>query len=723
MATSFDALFAPRSVALVGASDRPNSVGNVTLKNLRSGFSGALYLVNPAHDAVGGARAYRDVMQLPQTPDLAIVATPPAQVSGVVAQLAQRGTAAAVVITAGFGELGERGAQMQREMVAAAKSMRIVGPNCVGVISPAAALNASFAHIAPEPGGIAFFSQSGALVTAVLDWAVPRGIGFSRVVSLGDMADLDFTDMLAFAAGDPATHSILLYVESIVDGRRFVEAARAAAAGKPVIVLKAGRSSVGAHAAHSHTGALSGSDRAYEAAFRRAGLLRVDTMPEMFDAVETLQFAKPQEGGRIAIVTNGGGLGVLSVDALAARGGTLATLAPETIAALDRVLPATWSRGNPVDIIGDAGPERYANALRLLLADGANDAVLVLNCPVALADSSEVARAVIETIRKEAPARNVFAAWVGEHAARPARDLFRQARLPCYETPDDAADAIVHCVAYHQAAQTASEPQPPPAPRNAHYVTLETILSAASQRGARWLEPADVDAFMNAYGIPIVQTRYPADADAVAEAARELGGAVAVKVRSPEVTHKSDAGGVALNVRGADAAREAARTIQERIRAAFPAARIEGFTVQPMIERPGAIELIAGINVDRTFGPMVLFGRGGTAVEIIDDTSLELAPLDERLARAQIARTRVARVLAGYRNQPGVDVDAVARVLVALGALALAHPSVRELDINPLLADQRGVIALDVRIGLPESFSPQADNSGNERLGAAAHGI
>src|SRR5579862_9544168 len=397
---NFDKLFRPASVALIGASERPGSVGAVVLRNLRrAGFKGELLLVNPHHQTIDGMPVYRDIASLPRSPDLAVIATPPDTVPGLVAQLGARGTKTAVIITAGFGELGAAGRALQQATLDAARPhlLRLVGPNCVGIMAPRIGLDASFSHLSPPAGDIAFVSQSGAMITAMLDWAAPRGIGFSHVVSLGDMADVDFSDMLDYLAADGGTRAILLYIEGITNGRKFMSAARAAARTKPVLVLKAGHSAAGAKAAHSHTGALAGSDAVYNAAIARAGMLQVATMAELFEATETLALTREQKGDRLAIVSNGGGAGVLATDALASQGATLAPLAPETIVALDGVLPPTWSRGNPVDIISDAPGARYAGALETVLSDGGVDAVLVLNCPTALASADEAAQAVIDT--------------------------------------------------------------------------------------------------------------------------------------------------------------------------------------------------------------------------------------------------------------------------------------------------------------------------------------
>jgi acetyltransferase len=696
----FDRLFAPRTVAMVGATDRAGSVGAVTIANLRNrDFDGVLYLVNPKHAAIGGTPCFPDVEHLPDVPDVAVIATPPDQVASVIRQLGAKGGRAAVVLTAGFGEMGERGRAMQREIAetAAAQSVRIIGPNCVGIMNPAAGLNASFAHLAPARGDVAFVSQSGALITAVLDWAKPHNIGFSKVVSLGDMADVDFGDILEYLSVDAATRAILLYVEGFADGAKFMAAARAAAAHKPVIVIKVGRHAEAAKAAHSHTGALAGADVVYDAAFRRAGMLRVATLPGMFDAVETLGRTGEQRGNRLTILTNGGGPGVLATDALISAGGVLAQLAPDTIAQLNALLPPTWSHGNPVDMIGDAGAKEYHATLDILLRDSNSDAILVLNCPTALSDPSEAARAVIDALAARASKINVLTSWLGEYSAAPARALFDAARIPTYETPDDAIDGLMCRVRFgHSQAVLAEQP----VPRAFTGGEVERVLADALAADRRWLDTDAVSLILGAYGIPVVPSRTVADAQAAAAAARELGVPVALKLRSPDITHKSDVGAVALNLNGGDAVREEALAMLQRVRAARPDARIEGFFVQSMVNRPRAIELIAGVTVDAVFGPIVLFGRGGTAVEVIADTSLELVPLNPALARLQMQRTRVWKMLQAYRGQAAADVDAIADVLVALGDMVIAHPQIAELDINPLLADDRGVLALDVRIAV-----------------------
>ena len=702
---NLDKVFKPRAIAFVGATPKPHTVGAMLLKNLQeAGFQGQLMLVNPHYKEIAGLRVYPDVASLPAVPDLAVIATPPSVVPGLIAELGAKGTRGAVVITAGFGELGAEGKQLQQRILDAARPqlLRVVGPNSVGLMAPGARVNASFAHLAPKAGSLAFVSQSGAIVTAMLDWAEPRGIGFSHVVSLGDMADVDFGDMLDYLGDDARTRAILLYIEGLTSARKFMSAARAAARRKPVLVVKVGRHAEGARAAASHTGALAGSDRVYDAAFRRAGMLRVRDMGELFDAVETLSSTHAQTGDRLAILTNGGGPGVLATDMLIDIGGTLAALSPATQAKLDLVLPRTWSHGNPVDIVGDADPQRYKAALEALLEDRDVDAVLVINCPTAMVSPTDCARVVIDTVKAEAPhlmGRNVLTNWLGEHSMGPARQLFAEAHIATYDTPDRAIRGFMHRVDYRRNQQLLLE-TPPSRPETfaPDSAAAERALASALRAGREWLEPDEVAAVLVAYGIPLIGTYTVPDAAAAAEIVRKLGKPVALKIRSRDIRHKSDIGGVALNLGTAERVRAEAEAMLARVSAARPDARLDGFVVQEMIRRPGALELIAGVVDDPLFGPVILFGQGGTAVEVLNDSTLELPPLNMTLARAQIARTRIHRLMQGYRNQPPVKIDAVADILIRLAQLVADHPAIAELDINPLLADEHGVLGLDARL-------------------------
>jgi len=700
---NLDSIFRPTSVALIGASTRPHSVGAVTAENLRAaGFGGRIMLVNAKHADIAGSAAFPDIASLPEAPDLAVICTPAQTVPGLVAELGARGTKAAIVVTAGFKEAGNAaGMALEQAMLDAARPhlMRIIGPNCLGVVSTPAKLNASFAQVMPKKGGVAFVAQSGAMVTTVLDWADGRGIGFSHLVSLGDMSDVDFGDMLDYLAMDGDTWAILLYIEAITHARKFMSAARAAARLKPVIAIKAGRQAAAAKAAASHTGALAGMDAVYDAAFERSGIVRAYDLDEIFDAVETLSVRPSVKGDRLTIVTNGGGAGVLATDSLISQGGMMAAIPPQTIAKLDAVLPPTWSHANPIDIIGDAGPKRYADTLDILQNQADQDAILVLNCPTAVASGIDAATAVIEAARSSKVP--ILTNWLGSQSAEPARAAFEAAHVPTYDTPEKATRGFMHMVRYRRGQETLME-VPPSIPEGYQpdRARAAAIVKAGLETGLPWLDAIAIQSLFECYRIAIVQTVHAATPELVADAARRIGGPIALKILSPDITHKSDVGGVILGIAGADAARAAAIAMDLRIAKLLPQARLSGFIVQEMVQRPHAQELILGMAVDRIFGPFILFGQGGTAVEIIDDKALGLPPLNLKLARELITRTRVYRKLAGYRDTPPAKIDAVALTLVQLSQLVCDFPEIAELDINPLLADEDGVIALDARIKL-----------------------
>lgn len=717
---NLDGLFNPRSIALIGASKRAGSLGSVLARNLfNGGFEGPIMPLHRKHEAIEGVLAYPSVAALPMTPDLAVIATPPDSVPGLIAELGARGTRGAVVITAGFGEGNdEAGAGRRAAMLQAARPhlLRIVGPNGLGVMVPGVGLNAGFAHLSAKTGDLALVTQSGAIVTAILDWASPRGIGFSHIVSLGDMSDVDFGDMLDYLATDPKTRAILLYVEAVTQARKFMSAARAAARAKPVIVIKGGRHEAAAKAAASHTGALAGSDATYDAAFARAGMLRVETLEELFDAAETLgtlgrNHRQHSMGERLAILTNGGGMGVLAADALIEGGGRLADLTPQTLEGLDAVLPPTWSGANPVDIIGDAPGERYAAALLPLLEDPNCDAVLVLNCPTAVASSTEAAEAVVQTLEGHQPHRPIFTAWLGDPGPRAARRLFGEHGLPTHDTPEQAVRAFLHLVHYRRHQELLREiPPSEPGDFQPDGKAARRLLDDAADEGRAWLNEVEAKALLAAYDIPVVAGRTVATVADVGSAATAIGLPVAVKVLSPDVLHKSDVGGVALDLETAEAAEAAARAMQARLAEINPGARLEGFVVQQMCRRPDAHELILGIVEDRQFGPVLLFGQGGTAVEVVDDKSLALPPLNLALARHLMERTRVFDLLRGYRDRPAAALDSIALTLVKLSHLVADLAEVAELDINPLLADAQGVVALDARVRLrPVSDAERRD--------------
>ncbi|UCH74701.1 MAG: bifunctional acetate--CoA ligase family protein/GNAT family N-acetyltransferase [Rhodospirillales bacterium] len=704
---SLECMFNPSAIALVGASKTPGSIGWVLARNLMSGgFDGPIMPVNPKHRAIGGALAWPNVAALPVVPDLGVICTPPDVVPGVIAELRDKGCKAAVVITAGFGEGGDRtGMERAEALRRAAGDMRILGPNVLGLMVPGVGLNAGFAHKAPLRGDLAFVAQSGAVLASVLDWASTRDIGFSHMVALGDMLDVDFGDMLDYLGRAPEVRAILLYIEAIKDAREFMSAARAAARMKPVVVVKGGRRPEGAQAASSHTGALAGSDAVYDAAFRRAGMLRVIDMSELFDAVETLSRAPRFRGPRMAILTNGGGMGVMATDALIDEGGQLAELSPDTIAQLDTLLPKTWSRNNPVDIIGDAPPERYAESLRLLLADSNADAVLVLNTPTAVADSTAAAQVVAEQVNgHHLP---VLTCWLGTSSSSPARKIFFDRGIPSYNTPDEAVRAFMHMVRYDLNQKLLMQ-VPPSVPQEFEpdIATVRALLDEALEVGRSWLTEPVAKAVLKAYGVPVGDFATAADAEAAAAAAQEMTGPFVVKIVSPDIIHKSDVGGVMLDLNTPEAVAEATRAILGRARQSAPNAVIDGVIVEQMVRRPGSHELIVGVTEDAQFGPVVLFGQGGTAVEEIGDTAMALPPLNPLLARSLIERTRIFRLLRGYREQPPADLDDIALTLMQVAQLAADFGEIVELDINPLLADARGVLALDARIRVARAEGP-----------------
>ena len=654
-----------------------------------------MYGVNPRYAELDGVPIFPAVDRLPTVPDLALVCTPASTVAKLVAQLGRLGTRAAVVITAGMSAEDKRAALNAAHPF----TLRLLGPNCLGLLSPHIGLNASFAHTDALAGDVAFVSQSGALVTAVLDWTRSHGVGLSHLISLGDHADVDFGDLLDHLANDPRTRSILLYVESIESPRKFMSAARAAARNKPVIVVKAGRAGNGVKAAASHTGALAGSDKVYDAAIRRAGMLRVDTLQELFIAAETLSRFRGTPCTTLTIMTNGGGAGVLAADAAASQGVVLSEPSSALMARLDAVLPSHWSHANPIDIIGDAPIERYMQTLSALLADDSAGAVLFMHAPTAIVRSEDIARACIPLVR--ANTGRVLSAWLGEDAVVQARQRFEEAGVADYATPEEAVRAFAMLQTYRRNQAALMEMPSAGPPVTPDVASVRITLDAAIDRGCEWLGEQDARALLTAYGIATVPTATAAATpQAVIEAAHGLGYPVTLKILSPDITHKSDVGGVRLGLDSDAALVDAVNAMLLAVRAARPQARIQGFTVQPMVRRPHAKELIVGASVDPVFGPVVLFGQGGTAVEVIDDTAMALPPLNRALAKDLVSRTRVARLLAGFRDHPPGQLDALCDVLVAISRMLADLPMMVELDINPLWLDEGGAIALDARVRL-----------------------
>lgn len=719
---SLDKLFSARSVAVIGASPRRSSSGRAVLANLHSaGFPGAIHLVNPRYDEIEGIRAVKSYADLPDAPDVAVIGVPPPAVADVIAAAAQKGTAAAIIITAGLGH-GPGSLAELCEHRARAAGLRLVGPNCLGVLVPRAKFNASFAASTPPTGDLALISQSGAIATGLVEWAAARGVGFSAIVSIGDSIDVDFADLLDYFAMDGATRAILLYVESIRDARKFMSAARAAARAKPVLVIKSGRHAQGAKAALTHTGALAGSDAVYDAAFRRAGLLRVLDLDELFAASETLGHLTVLGGKRLAILTNGGGVGVLAVDRLVELGGELAAISPDTMQKLNVSLPPIWSHANPVDIAGDADAARYAVTLDHLLDDEANDAVLVMNVPTALASPADAAKSVVAVATqhrtKTSPPKPIFAMWIGQ--SDESAKAFEDAGIPSYATETAAVFGFTHLVRY-QEARNLLMAVPPSLPQAfaPNPGAVRPVLDAVLVDKRTWLDPVELSQVFSAYGIPVtpaILARNPDEAVAAAKPFLADGIPVVLKIQSPDIVHKSEVGGVRLNLASERAVSEAAADILQKARAAKPNARITGVTVFPMIVRPKARELIIGVADDPKFGPVIAFGQGGTAVEVISDKALALPPLDLDLARSLIARTRVSRILKAYRNVPAADERAIELLLVKLSQLVADFPEIREIDLNPVLADETGVIAVDARMSIAPVAASRYGRHGNPRF-------
>ncbi len=695
---NLDSLFDPASVAVIGASTRPASVGATVWRNLSQGtFKGPVYPVNPRYTELDGQRAYARVADLPEAPELAVICTPPASVPGLVRELAERGTRAAIILTAGLD------AAQKQAMLDAAQPhlLRLLGPNCIGLLSPHAGLNASFAHIGAQPGELAFVSQSGALVTAMLDWADARSIGFSHFVSLGEHADIDFGDLLDYLATDARTRAIVLYIESIESPRKFMSAARAAARNKPVIVVKAGRSAQGQKAAASHTGALAGSDDVYEAAIARAGMLRVNTLQELFLAAETLTRCRAAASDSLTILTNGGGAGVMAADAAAREGVTLSTPSAQALDQLNAVLPANWSHGNPADIIGDAPVERYVQALKILAGDAASGTILLIHAPTAIVPSAEIARALVPVARPaQGPTPRLMSCWLGGHAIAQARQLFTQAGIAGFETPEEAVRALAMLQAYaRNQAELMEAPPAQAAQLTPDLAAVQAIVREALASGREMLTEPQAKAVLDAYRIPVVATRtVSADLDLAATEATRVGFPVVLKILSEQISHKSDVGGVALNLDSAAEVRDAARAMLARVKALRPDAVVDGFTVQAMVRRKHVQEVIIGATIDRVFGPIILFGQGGTAVELLADRAVALPPLSVPLARALVSRTRISKLLKGWRDTPAADQGAIDSVLLAVSQLLADVPELAELDINPLLVNHEGAIALDARI-------------------------
>jgi acetyltransferase len=700
--------FTPRAVALIGATEKAGSVGRTIFTNLISTpFGGTVYPVNPNRPSVLGIRTWPDVASIPEPVDLAVIVTPPPSIPPLIAECGEAGVPAAIVISAGFKEVGSEGAELERRVVEEARRhrMRVVGPNCLGIMSPVSGLNATFAAAMAPRGNVAFVSQSGALITAVLDWSLRERVGFSSIVSLGSMADVGWGDMIDHLGDDPDTSSIVLYMETVGDARSFLSAARELALTKPIIVMKPGRTAEAARAAASHTGSLAGSDDVLDAAFRRAGVLRAERISDLFYLAEVLGKQPRPKGPRLTIVSNAGGPAVLATDALITGGGKLADLSDETLEALGSVLPATWSHGNPVDIIGDAPPERYAAALQIAARDPSSDGMLVILTPQAMTDPTRTAQQLVPFANTTG--KPVMAAWMGGLDIEAGERILAEAGIATFPYPDSAARMFTQLWGYTQDLHAMYE-TPSLADddgRSLHRERAVRIIEDARQAGRTILSESESKELLAAYCIPITETRIAASVEEAVAAADAIGYPVVVKLLSHTISHKTDVGGVQLDLPDADAVRSAWDRILASVTELRGAEHFEGVTVQPMIDRTGT-ELIIGSSVDSQFGPVLLFGLGGQLVEVFRDRALGLPPLTTTLARRMMERTRVFQVLKGVRGQPGVDLPALERLMVGFSRLVIEQPHISDVEINPLLATPNRLIALDARVILHPAEVP-----------------
>ncbi len=711
---NLDRLFNPRRLALIGVGLNPRSVGGRLLANLvGGGFGGVVYPVNPGSEAVLGIPCFQSLAELPRVPDLALICSAADTVPGWLRSCAAAGIMAAIVVSAGFRETGPEGLALEREIEGILREnpgMRVLGPNCLGVIVPRIGLNASFAPALPRDGNIAFISQSGALCTSILDWALEGKIGFSHFISIGNALDIDFADLIDYLGEDEKTHSIILYIESISRARRFMTATRAFARSKPIVVYKAGRFPLSAQAAASHTGAMAAADSVYDAAFQRSGLARVFEIGEIFSCVELIGRKRLPAGPKLGLVTNAGGPGVMAVDALLAAGGSPAVLDETTMTELNQLLPPFWSRGNPVDVLGDAPPKRIARAVETVLQDKGVDAVLVILTPQAMTNPSGTARAIGQLMEKTA--KPVLAVWMGGQSMREGIRILNESGAATFATPEQAVRAFMTLVDYERNLESLYQtpidiPVTPPLDPG----SLRTRLRSLEREKDLPLDELNSKQLLAAYGIPVALPVSAPDGAAAVAAARGMGYPVVLKINSPDISHKTEVNGVALDLRNDEMVLAACANILAEAARRRPQARLEGVTVQPMINSRSGIELILGIKKDPVFGTVIMVGQGGTSAEIFADTALGFPPLNERLARRMLESLKIWPLLQGYRGAAGVDIAGLCELLIRLSYLAADFPEIAELDINPLLVDQDRMIALDARVLLDAEIGPGPDRA------------
>jgi acetyltransferase len=703
-------LFAPKSVAIFGASDRPDSVGQIVFQNmLQSGFQGKLYPINPKNPEVQGQRAYASIGEIGEPVELVVIATPPKTVPGIIEDCGIHGVKAAVIITAGFGEAGHEGEALEKELLETARryKIRLIGPNCLGIMRPSIGLNATFNKGGANTGNIAFVSQSGALCTAILDWAQGNDVGFSSVVSMGSSTDVDFGEILDYLVSDASTTSILMYIEGIRNARSFMSAMRAAARIKPVILIKVGRHAAGSKAAMSHTASLVGADDVFDAAVSRIGVVRVQTVTQLFTAAKALSCGFRPVGNRLAIVTNGGGPGVMATDRAADLGLAMATLSDATVEYLNQYLPPNWPHANPVDIIGDAQADRYHHAVKACLEDDNVDGVLAILTPQAMTKPLESAQALIALA--DSHSKPLLTCWMGEKQVNEARDVFSKAHRPHFRTPEPAVEVFSHLSAYYRNQKLLMQMPGPLSHHNEPDVeSARLIIEGAMQEHRKVLTEMESKAVLSAFHIPVARTMVAHSPNEALLIAQQLGFPVAMKVNSPDITHKSDAGGVLLNLNNAHEVRAAYQHIIDNIQHNRPNAKVDGISIEPMVVKPNGRELMIGVTSDPVFGPVITFGAGGVAVEIMGDRAVALPPLNDFLVKELIQDTRIARMLGAFRNMAPANMEALEDVLLRVSEMVCELPLLKEMDINPLILDENGALAADARV-VVEYRQPSAD--------------
>jgi acetyltransferase len=698
---NLDKIFNPKSIAVIGASNEEGTVGNVLIKNLiELGYEGKVYPVNIRETEILSLKAYKSVDELPETVDLAIIATPAKTVPEIVEQCGKAGILGIIIISAGFKEVGSEGKVLEEKIIKIKKTynLRIIGPNCLGVIRPSIHLNATFANRTPISGNVAFISQSGALGTAILDWAVHENIGFSNFVSVGSMIDVDFGDLIDYFGTDPKTRSILMYIEGITNARKFMSAARHFARTKPIVVVKAGRFSESAKAATSHTGALTGEDNIYDAAFKRAGIVRVDEIEDLFSCAEVLGMQPNPRGPNLAIITNAGGPGVMATDALIAREGKLAKLSQKTMDTLNKILPHYWSKGNPIDILGDAKAERYKAVIEACLQDENIDGLLMIYTPQGVADPVDIVNSIVQLLKRKGVNKTVLTSFMGYEASEEANHILNENHIPTYSAPEQAVAAYMHMyqykrnleLLYETPEELAVDSAPPKRP-------LAVIMINAARENREILNEMEAKRLLEYYNIPVVKTLVAKTADEAATLASEIGYPVVLKILSPQIIHKSDAGGVILDIASEAELRKAFDQIIQRAREYNPKAEIRGVIVQHMVKEKG-YEVILGAKTDPLFGPVILFGMGGIGVEFLKDVAIGLPPLNQTLARRIMEETKVYQLLKGYRNVPPANLKLLEEIVVQFSQMLVDFPQLKEVDINPLFINENEALALDARV-------------------------